>query len=244
MRGSRVLQRPSALGAAKQRKPITFDFMGWSRWFFSMSGVILLICALAIGGKGLNFGIDFESGTRITAALEKPATVEQVRDAIGPAGFGDAKIQTIKNPELGNNVVQISAEESGKTAAGHRRARRRVRHRRRPGGLRDRADVRAVGRELGARGDHRLAARDLDLHHAAVRVEVRRAGADRARARHPHHGGHLRPGRPGGDDVDGRGAAHHPGLLALRHDHRVRPDPRERAADAERGLLPDRTTAR
>ena len=115
MRGSRVLQRPSALGAAKQRKPITFDFMGWSRWFFSMSGVILLICALAIGGKGLNFGIDFESGTRITAALEKPATVEQVRDAIGPAGFGDAKIQTIKNPELGNNVVQISAEESGKT---------------------------------------------------------------------------------------------------------------------------------
>ena len=142
MRGSRVLQRPSALGAAKQRKPITFDFMGWSRWFFSMSGVILLICALAIGGKGLNFGIDFESGTRITAALEKPATVEQVRDAIGPAGFGDAKIQTIKNPELGNNVVQISAEESGKTAAGHQRARRRVRHHRRPGDLRDRADVR------------------------------------------------------------------------------------------------------
>ena len=115
MRGSRVLQRPSALGAGKQRKPITFDFMGWSKWFFSMSGVILLICALAIGGKGLNFGIDFESGTRITAALEKPATVEQVRDAVGPAGFADAKIQTITNPELGNNVVQISAEQSGKT---------------------------------------------------------------------------------------------------------------------------------
>src|SRR5438445_4790060 len=35
--------------------------------------------------------------------------------------------------------------------------------------------------------------------------------------------------RSGGDDVDGRGAAHDPGLLAVRHDHRVRPDPRERA---------------
>src|SRR5215211_1221783 len=115
MRGSRLLQQPSALGAGKKRKPITFDFVGASKWFFSMSGMILLVCALAIGSKGLNFGIDFESGTRITAALQKPATVEQVRDAVAPAGFGDAKIQTIRNEELGPNVVQISAEESGKT---------------------------------------------------------------------------------------------------------------------------------
>ena len=83
-----------------------------------MSGVILLVCALAIAGNGLNFGIDFESGTRITAALEKPATVDEVRDAIAPAGFGDAKIQTISNEELGPNVVQISDEVSGRTTAG------------------------------------------------------------------------------------------------------------------------------
>jgi len=89
--------------------------MGASRWFFSMSGLILLVCTLAIGSKGLNFGIDFESGTRITAALSKPATVEQVREAVSPAGFGDAKIQTIQNDVLGPNVVQIAAEESGKT---------------------------------------------------------------------------------------------------------------------------------
>jgi SecD/SecF fusion protein len=115
MRGTRLLQSPSALGAAKPRKPITFDFMGASRWFFSMSGMILLICTLAIGSKGLNFGIDFESGTRITTALAKPATVEQVREAIAPVGFGDAKIQTIQNKDLGPNVVQISDEVSGKT---------------------------------------------------------------------------------------------------------------------------------
>ena len=117
MRGSRLLRHPSALGAGKKRKPISFDFMGASRWFFSMSGVILLVCTLAIASNGLNFGIDFESGTRITAALQKSATVEQVRDAISPAGFGDAKIQTIDNEELGPNVVQISDEVSGKTPA-------------------------------------------------------------------------------------------------------------------------------
>jgi SecD/SecF fusion protein len=91
--------------------------MGASKWFFSMSGLILLICTLAIGSKGLNFGIDFESGTRITASLERSASVGQVRDAIAPAGFADAKIQTIDNPELGPNVVQIADEASGKTDA-------------------------------------------------------------------------------------------------------------------------------
>jgi SecD/SecF fusion protein len=117
LRGSRLLQKPSALGAGKPKKPITFDFMGASKWFFSMSGLILLVCTLAIASSGLNFGIDFESGTRITAALDRPATVEQVRDALAPEGFGDAKIQTIDNPELGPNVVQIADEQSGKTDA-------------------------------------------------------------------------------------------------------------------------------
>ena len=115
MRGSPLLRRPSALGAGKKRKPITFDFMGASRWFFSMSGMILLVCALAIAVNGLNFGIDFESGTRVTAALQKAATVDQVRDVVAPVGFGDAKIQSIRNEELGPNVVQISDEVSGKT---------------------------------------------------------------------------------------------------------------------------------
>ncbi len=115
LRNTSILKHPSALGAGKQRKPITFDFMGASRWFFSMSGMILLVCALAIGANGLNFGIDFESGTRVTAALEQPATVAQVREAITPAGFADAKIQTIQNEELGPNVMQISDEVSGRT---------------------------------------------------------------------------------------------------------------------------------
>src|SRR4051812_8632192 len=115
LRGTKLLRKPSALGAGKAKKPITFDFMGASKWFFSMSGAILLICTLAIAVSGLNFGIDFESGTRITAALGKPASVGAVRDAISPAGFGDAKIQTVKNPELGANVVQISDAKSGRT---------------------------------------------------------------------------------------------------------------------------------
>jgi SecD/SecF fusion protein len=114
LRNTRVLKSKRAV-KSRQRFTFRFDYMGASKWFFSMSGAILMIGGIAIASQGINFGIDFESGTRITAALERPATVAEVRDAVAPAGFGDAKIQTISNEELGDNVVQLSAEQSGRT---------------------------------------------------------------------------------------------------------------------------------
>jgi SecD/SecF fusion protein len=112
MARSRLLRRPSALGAGPERVDFSrFDFMGKSRWFFSASGAILAVGALAIAGLGINFGIDFESGTRITAPLERSASVDEVRDALGPLGYGDARIQEVDDPELGQNVRQISVPQ-------------------------------------------------------------------------------------------------------------------------------------
>ena len=114
MRGTALLRSRAALGA-RDSKPIRFDFIGRSRWFFSTSGLILLVCATALAVQGLNFGIDFEGGTRITAPLERSASVDDVRDALGGVGLADAEIQSVENEELGDNVVQISAEELAPT---------------------------------------------------------------------------------------------------------------------------------
>jgi SecD/SecF fusion protein len=109
---TRLLRRPSALGVAtKERKGWTFDFMGNSRWFFSFSGVILAAGAIAISTLGINFGIDFESGTRITAPLQQAASVDRVRSTLSPLGYGDAQIQKVNDPQLGKNVVQIEVAE-------------------------------------------------------------------------------------------------------------------------------------
>src|ERR1035441_9905807 len=58
---SNLDSHPAALGAERRGRGWTFDFMGASKWFFSLSGTILLVGALAIGGSGPNFGIDFKS---------------------------------------------------------------------------------------------------------------------------------------------------------------------------------------
>ena len=105
---SRLIHSPAALGVGKHRERRRFDYMGASKWFFSMSGVILLIGALAIGGKGLNFGIDFESGTRVKTELNQSTNENDVRNAIAPSGFADAEVQRISGQGAGKNAFQIS----------------------------------------------------------------------------------------------------------------------------------------
>jgi SecD/SecF fusion protein len=105
---SRFVGRPSMLGAGRSKRRLTFDFMGASKWFFSLSGTILLIGALAIGGKGLNFGIDFKSGTRIQTAFARPASEGQVASVLSASGYPNAKVQKITNKNVGGAGYQIS----------------------------------------------------------------------------------------------------------------------------------------
>jgi SecD/SecF fusion protein len=111
MSRSRLLRSPAALGAGGQGMRWHFDFMGASRWFFSISGVILLVGGLSLATKQLNFGIDFESGTRIKVALVEPTDEEGVRDTLDSAGIDGEEIQQVSDPVLGENVFQIQARE-------------------------------------------------------------------------------------------------------------------------------------
>ncbi len=110
---SRFVSHPAALGAARRGSGWTFDFMGASKWFFSLSGTILLIGALAIGGKGLNFGIDFKSGTRIQTAFIRPVTENEVASVMSAAGYPDAEVQKFVNKSVGGTGYQISHQDAG-----------------------------------------------------------------------------------------------------------------------------------
>ena len=110
MSRSRVVSHPAMLGAARRGRGWTFDFMGSSKWFFSLSGTILLIGALAIGGKGLNFGISFKSGTRIQTAFVKPVSEAQVASVMTAAGYANAQVQKFTNTSIGGTGYQISTK--------------------------------------------------------------------------------------------------------------------------------------
>ena len=108
---SKTVSSPAMLGTHSTRQRFRWDFMGASKWFFSLSGVILLVGALAVGVNGLNLGIDFTSGTRLVAELPTQATEQQIRDTIAPLGLSKAKIQKLSGNEFkGQAAFQISTD--------------------------------------------------------------------------------------------------------------------------------------
>jgi SecD/SecF fusion protein len=107
---SRLLRSPSALGASSQGIRWHFDFIGASRWFFTISGCILIVGALALATKQLNLGIDFESGTRVEVALKQQTDEEGVREAVEEAGLSGGEVQKVSNPGLGDNAYLIQSQ--------------------------------------------------------------------------------------------------------------------------------------
>ena len=70
------------------------------------SSLAILASGVLFFSQGLNFGIDFRGGTKITFTKEQTPDVARVRQIIGDLGFGDVKVQ-----EFGiDNGVQIVIE--------------------------------------------------------------------------------------------------------------------------------------
>ena len=84
---------PKLMGAeGEPPKWIRRDFIGMRNRWFAISGAVMVISILAIGIKGLNLGIDFEGGTKVTFTTEQPVSLEDVRSEAGKIGQGGAQI--------------------------------------------------------------------------------------------------------------------------------------------------------
>jgi preprotein translocase subunit SecF len=79
------------------------DFVhGW-KWYFSISGVLLIAGAVAIVLGGLNLGIDFQGGAQFTVAnADRQLSDKVLRDALPADLAGEAVITT-----LGRNGYEI-----------------------------------------------------------------------------------------------------------------------------------------
>lgn len=98
------------------RRIYSFDYMGHKRYWFTLSAIIIgagLISLFVKGGgnpvKGLNYGLEFKEGTRITVAFEKQPTLGDVRQTVSAAGYPDAQIQETPNVS-GTNVKGLQIQ--------------------------------------------------------------------------------------------------------------------------------------
>ncbi len=123
MGDSRAIQSPSALGAGGAKRHWRFDFMGASRYFFSMSGLILLIGALAIGGRGLKLGIDFTGGTQVSVGLDRAVSVAKIKSLVSSVGGSNITVQAVSHSKtLGNHGFQIASKYLSQSRYEHLRS--------------------------------------------------------------------------------------------------------------------------
>jgi preprotein translocase subunit SecF len=79
-----------------------FDFVGRRRWWFLLSGIIIVAGLVSLGTRGLNLGIDFKGGTSWTV-LAPHATQTQAQTAVEAAGLSNPTVEI-----LGSDTVQVS----------------------------------------------------------------------------------------------------------------------------------------
>lgn len=87
------------------------DFIGRSRLWLIISVALLIVCALALAIRGINFGIDFTGGTSlIIDNTTETFTAEDIRTAVGELGVDEVTVQ-LTNDGQGALVSTTALDE-------------------------------------------------------------------------------------------------------------------------------------
>lgn len=101
------------------KKTTSFRFMPLRKRWYAISAVLVLASVLLLAFRGLNLGIDFTGGVVLELAFPQAADLDQVRGALGEAGYEEAVVQSFGTahdvlvrllPEEGKDVNAVSRD--------------------------------------------------------------------------------------------------------------------------------------
>ena len=109
-------------------KQPNLDWMGKAKYFYALSGILLLAgWTSIIFGSGIRYGIDFKGGTNVEVSFAQPPNLDKIRSGLAAQGLGNTEIQTIHdiaNPT--SNEVVIFVEGKGQDDAALQASREKV----------------------------------------------------------------------------------------------------------------------
>ena len=103
------------VGMIELFKQPNIDWMGKAKYFYALSGILLLAGWTSIlFGRGIRYGIDFKGGTNVDVRFAQPPNIDRLRSGLAAQGLGNTEIQSISdiaNPN--SNEVLIFVEGKG-----------------------------------------------------------------------------------------------------------------------------------
>jgi preprotein translocase subunit SecF len=99
-------------------KQVDLDWMGKAKYFFGLSGLLLLAGIVSIVSHGgLFYGIDFKGGTVVDVRFSGPPPIDTLRAGLAQQGIGNSTIVPVSDLTAANkNEVLINIEEKGQGA--------------------------------------------------------------------------------------------------------------------------------
>src|ERR1700741_3337361 len=101
-------------------KQPNIDWMGKAKYFYALSGILLLAGWTSIYMKGgLRYGIDFKGGTNVDVVFAQPPRIDDIRKGLSAQGLGNSEIQSISSTGFTNDSreVLIFVEQKGQAEA-------------------------------------------------------------------------------------------------------------------------------
>jgi len=99
-------------------KQVDLDWMGKAKYFFGLSGLLLLAGVVSIVSHGgLFYGIDFKGGTVVDVRFAGAPPIDTLRAGLAQQGIGNSTIVPVSDLTTSNgNEVLINLEEKGQGA--------------------------------------------------------------------------------------------------------------------------------
>jgi preprotein translocase subunit SecF len=94
------------------RGEVSINFVGRQRLWYMISGLILLVSAIALAVRGLNFSLEFKGGSSFTLPASSATSEDAISRVVTNAGGGDASVQLTSTPQLHQWTVQTGALSS------------------------------------------------------------------------------------------------------------------------------------
>jgi preprotein translocase subunit SecF len=96
-------------------KEPNIDWMGKAKYFYALSGLLLIAGWTSIFLQGgLKYSIDFKGGTNVDVRFAQPPNVDRIRAALTAQGLGTSEIQPIHDiSDPNSNEVLIFVEQKG-----------------------------------------------------------------------------------------------------------------------------------
>lgn len=101
------------LGVKENTKSLSFDFIGKSKIWFSVSGAAFIAAILAIFIFGLNLGIDFKGGSLLAFKFDEQVTKEQITTAMQEAATDSVMSIPPSTADEKLNLTSINVLTSG-----------------------------------------------------------------------------------------------------------------------------------